>query len=41
MIDINMLKNKISDKTRAIIVVHLYGLVPDMEQISNICKENN
>ena len=41
MIDINMLKNKISKKTRAIIVVHLYGLVPDMEQISNICKENN
>jgi dTDP-4-amino-4,6-dideoxygalactose transaminase len=41
MIDINKLKNKITNKTRVIIIVHLYGLMPDMEQITKICQENN
>lgn len=41
MIDLNKLKTKINDKTKAIIVVHLYGLMPDMDEILNICKENN
>ena len=31
---------KITNKTKALIVVHLYGLVPDMDEISSICKNN-
>jgi len=41
MIDLEKLVNKITNKTKAIIVVHLYGLMPNMTEISNICKENN
>ena len=41
MICLNDLKNKITKKTKAIIVVHLYGLVPNMEEIVSICDENN
>lgn len=41
MIDINDLKNKITSKTRAIIVVHLFGIVPDMDEIIKICNDNN
>jgi len=41
MIDITKLKNKINSKTKVIIVVHLYGLMPNMDEITSICKENN
>jgi dTDP-4-amino-4,6-dideoxygalactose transaminase len=41
MIDINKLKEKITINTRALIVVHLYGLMPDMNEIVSICRENN
>jgi len=41
MIDISELRNKINEKTKAIIVVHLYGYVPNMTEICNICKEFN
>lgn len=41
MIDINKLKDKITINTKAIIIVHLYGLMPNMNEIVNICKENN
>jgi len=41
MIDIESLKRKITPKTKAIIVVHLYGLMPNMEKIMEICKNNN
>ena len=41
MIDINDLKSKITIKTRAIIVVHLFGIVPDMDEINKICNDNN
>jgi len=41
MIDIELMKSKINKNTKAIIVVHLYGIMPDMEKISSICKENN
>jgi len=41
MIDIESLKSKITSKTKAIIVVHLYGLMPNMDEIMNICKHNN
>ena len=40
-IDINDLKCKINKNTRAIIVVPLYGLVPDMDKICDICDKNN
>jgi dTDP-4-amino-4,6-dideoxygalactose transaminase len=41
MIDINKLKEKINNKTKVIILVHLYGLMPNMDEITDICKENN
>jgi dTDP-4-amino-4,6-dideoxygalactose transaminase len=41
MIDIELLEKKITRKTKAIIVVHLYGLMPDMDKIIDICKKNN
>ena len=41
MIDINKLKKCINNKTKAIIVVHLYGLMPDMDEVVNICKLND
>jgi dTDP-4-amino-4,6-dideoxygalactose transaminase len=40
MIDLDKLKQKITINTKLIIVVHLYGLVPDMDEIQKICKEN-
>jgi len=41
MIDINKLKQKITPNTKAVIIVHLYGIMPDMDLITNICRENN
>jgi dTDP-4-amino-4,6-dideoxygalactose transaminase/mannose-6-phosphate isomerase-like protein (cupin superfamily) len=41
MISINCLKKKITSKTKAIIVVHLYGMMPNMDEIINICKMKN
>ena len=41
MIDTEMLEKKITKKTKAIIIVHLYGLMPNMEKIMEICKEHN
>ena len=38
MIDINDLKQKITNKTKAIIIVHLYGFMPDMDIIIDICN---
>ena len=40
-INIEDMKNKITSNTRAIIVVALYGLVPNMDKIVEICNENN
>lgn len=40
MIDIEKLKNKINNNTKAIIIVHLYGLVPNMDEILHICNDN-
>ena len=40
MISIDDIENKITNKTKAIIVVHLYGLVPDMDKIESICEKN-
>jgi dTDP-4-amino-4,6-dideoxygalactose transaminase len=41
MISIDNLKQKITEKTKAIIVVHLYGMMPDMNEIVEICKDKN
>ena len=38
-IDINELKRKISKKTKAIIVTHIYSFSNKMEQIIKICKK--
>ena len=40
-IDPSKIVEKITKKTRAIIVVHLYGKCCDMDPIIKICKENN
>jgi dTDP-4-amino-4,6-dideoxygalactose transaminase len=40
-INIEDMKNKITSNTCAIIVVHLYGLVPNMDKIVEICIEKN
>ena len=35
------IKNKITEKTKAIITVALYGLSPEYDEILEICKKNN
>ena len=40
-IDPNLIKEKINDKTKAIIPVHLYGNPCDMDRIMEIAKEHN
>ena len=40
-LDPTQLKDKITKQTRAILVVHLYGLPADMEEIMKIAKTNN
>ena len=37
----DLIRNSISDKTKAIIVVHLYGLPADMKNICQIANENS
>lgn len=39
--DFNSLKNSISEKTKAIMPVHLYGQLSPMKEILKISKENN
>lgn len=41
MIDVTHLETLITPKTKAIIVVHLFGLMPNMDKITHICSENN
>ena len=41
LIDFDDVKSKITNRTRAIVPVHYAGFSPDMEMISDICKENN
>jgi dTDP-4-amino-4,6-dideoxygalactose transaminase len=35
------LESKITDKTKAIIIVHLYGLMPDMDKIMDLVKKHD
>ena len=37
--DVEKTINSITDKTKAILIVHIYGLCVDMEKIINICKK--
>jgi perosamine synthetase len=39
-IDPSLIVSKISPKTKAILVVHLYGAPCDMDQLSSICKKH-
>ena len=41
MIDITLLQQKITPKTKAVIVVHLFGSMPNMDEIVTICKTHN
>lgn len=41
MMDISEIAQKITSKTKAIIAVHLFGQVLDMEQINNIAEQNS
>ena len=38
---IKNIEKKINKKTKAIMVVHIYGLPVDMDPIINICKKNS
>ncbi|MGC6367733.1 MAG: DegT/DnrJ/EryC1/StrS family aminotransferase [Candidatus Marinamargulisbacteria bacterium] len=40
-IDVNQIESKITDKTKAIMPVHLFGQVADMKQINEIAKVHN
>ena len=39
--DVNQIEAKITSKTKAIIVVHIYGLPVDMDPVLAICKKHN
>ena len=41
LIDINKIQEKITKRTKAIMPVHLHGLMCDMKSISKIAKKNN
>lgn len=38
-IDVSKIEEKITEKTKAILVVHLYGQASDMKSVVNICKK--
>ena len=40
-IDANKIEEKITSKTKAVLVVHLYGQASNMEQIVDLCKKYN
>ncbi|MBI4174891.1 MAG: DegT/DnrJ/EryC1/StrS family aminotransferase [Candidatus Aenigmarchaeota archaeon] len=40
-VDTSNLENKITENTKAIIAVHLYGQMCDMDTLTKICKQNN
>ena len=41
LIDVEQLEKAVTSKTKAIIVVHLYGQMPDMERIREIVDDND
>ena len=40
-ISVEDMKQKVTDKTKVIIVVHLYGLICNMDEISKFCRDKN
>ena len=40
-IDVDKIEEKITDKTKAILVVHLYGQCSEMSKIMAIAKKHN
>lgn len=40
-IDAQKLQDKITEKTKAILVVHLYGQACNMDQVQKVCKDNH
>ncbi|MCB9032268.1 MAG: DegT/DnrJ/EryC1/StrS family aminotransferase [Chitinophagales bacterium] len=40
-IDVNLIEEKITPKTKAILVVHIYGLPTEMQPIVDLCKKYN
>lgn len=40
-IDVSKIESKITDKTKAILVVHLYGIATPMDEILALCKKYN
>ena len=41
VVDIEDIKKKITSKTKAIVIVHLYGFACDFRKIINLCKKKN
>lgn len=39
--DVDRIEEKITDKTKAILVTHLYGMASRMDRIVNICRKHN
>jgi perosamine synthetase len=39
--DVTQVESKITDKTKAILVVHIYGLPVDIDPVLEICKKHN
>jgi dTDP-4-amino-4,6-dideoxygalactose transaminase len=40
-IDVNKIEEKITDKTKAVLVVHLYGMASKMDKIVELCNKYN
>jgi perosamine synthetase len=40
-IDPEEIKKRITDKTKAVVITHMWGLPCDMDEITKICKEND
>jgi perosamine synthetase len=40
-IDVNQIESKITEKTKAVLIVHIYGLPVDMDPVLNLCKKFN
>ena len=40
-IDVSKIEAAITDKTKAVMVVHLYGNICDMDRVTQICKKHN
>ena len=39
--DVSQIEDKLSTRTKAIMVVHIYGLPVDLDPVLELCKANN